>query len=403
MSRRRPPADPDPQGSQPDDTHGQALPQPHADLLNAIAEAVQARPTAYLPAYLWLQQRFSPRSLHKRDRDPAGNGEVTTPVFLDDYSLCQCLIRAAAALTKEGLGRSDDREENALRDRAIVLLACLLWSRKADQFHPAFASFCDFDMRWGTGWEEKQKLQGRAWAHEEEVLVPGKHLYKNWMALVDAAWKRVQDAAGVPAPSPAEARPDTPPPCEPDNVMLKDGHFWRVRYLGRGTSVKHVTGMDYIARLLSRANDEPIPAAELDGTDSQSLPHAETNAGKLPDEKAVAEYRDRLECIMREIATAEKNNDHAAQERLQHEKADLEAEIKRAARPGGKLRQPEIKTPVREAYNRVRGNLATALQAIADAGLPDLAAHLEHCITVEDYAFVYRPGAQPPQWHLSAA
>jgi hypothetical protein len=383
------------------DTHGRVLPQPHADLLNAIAEDVQAHPAAYLPAYSWLRQRFSPESLRASDRDTTPNGRRYAKVTLP-FPLCQCLIRAATDLTKEGLGRSDDRDKNALRDRAIVLLACLLWSRKADQFHPQFASFCDFDMRWGTGWEEDQKLHGRHWAHEE-VLAPEKPLYKDWMELVDAAWKRVHDAAGRPAPSPAEARPDTPPPCEPDNVMLKDGHFWRVRYLGRRASVKHVTGLDYIARLLSRANDEPIPAAELDGTDSQSLPHAETNAGKLPDEEAVTEYRDRLECIMREIATAEKNNDHAAQERVQQEKADLEAEIKRATGPGGNLRQPDVKTPASDAYNRIRGNLTTAFQAIVTAGLPDLATHLRECIKVEAYAFVYRPGAKPPHWQLSAA
>jgi hypothetical protein len=332
------------------------------------------------------------------DRDPIGNGELT-PLYSDDYPLSQCLIRAAAALTSEGLGRSDDREENDRRHKAIVLLACILWSRRAHQFHPSFVSFCGFDMRWGTGWDEWQKLRGRAWAHD--VVLDPEHC-EAWMALVAAAWDRVHDVSRSPAPSAAEAGPEAPPPSEPDNLMQRNGHFWRVRYLGKETGVKHVVGMDYIARLLSRPNDNPLPAAELEGTDSQALPPAETNEGKLPDDEAIKEYGERLDQIEREIVAAQKNHDHAAQERLQGEKVVLAAEVQRAKGLGGKLRQPETKTPAREAYNRVRGNLATARQAIADAGLPELAAHLEDCIKREDCGFAYRPGPQPPHWGSAA-
>ncbi len=137
-----------------------------------------------------------------------------------------------------------------------------------------------------------------------------------------------------------KSKPAEEPSKEAKNVFKKDGDFWQVAYQSNDTTtIKDSKGMSYIARLLEKPN-EPIAALSLANPKSDTKlmiqgkavenDTVSSDSGKpqeIIDEDTLQSCQKRIIDINNELADAEKNNDLAAQERLEAEKEQILSEL----------------------------------------------------------------------------
>ena len=154
-------------------------------------------------------------------------------------------------------------------------------------------------------------------------------------------WSGVRDA------------PETP--AEPSRVVRIErlGNEWAVRRGDRMVSVKDSRGMQLLARLVERP-DQEIHVLALASDEATSMP--ESTAGELIDEHARAAYRGRLMELDQELAAAERDADLGRLTRLRGEREALIAELARAVGLHGRAR------PAGSATERARVNVQRRLR-----------------------------------------
>jgi len=197
-----------------------------------------------------------------------------------------------------------------------------------------------------------------------------------------------------------EIKPAEEPSKEAKNVFKKDGDFWQVAYQSNDTTtIKDSKGMSYIARLLEKPN-EPIAALSLANPKSDTKlmiqgkavenDTVSSNSGKpqeIIDEDTLQSCQKRIIDIKNELADAEKNNDLAAQERLEAEKEQILSELNAARNLKGESRS--FTDNLDKARKAVTNAIKRALENIKTHSMP-LYQHLDNSIQ-RGIDFAYNP------------
>ncbi len=118
--------------------------------------------------------------------------------------------------------------------------------------------------------------------------------------------------------------------------LTRAGDMWRVEWNARSVLVRDSRGMQLLARLVERAEEE-VHVLALAADESGGL--TETTSGDVLDERARRAYRERLATLASEIDEAASHNDRGRLAKLEHERTTLEKEIARAVGLGGRGRQ----------------------------------------------------------------
>ncbi|MBA7675483.1 hypothetical protein ES703_83718 [subsurface metagenome] len=198
------------------------------------------------------------------------------------------------------------------------------------------------------------------------------------------------------------------PSKEAKNVFKKDGDFWQVAYQSNGTTtIKDSKGMSYIARLLEKPN-EPIAALSLANPKSDTKlmiqgkavenDTVSSDSGKpqeIIDKDTLQSCQKRIIDIKNELADAEKNNDLAAQERLEAEKEQILSELNAALNLRGESRS--FTDNLDKARKAVTNAIKRALENIKKHSMP-LYQHLNNSIQ-RGINFAYKPDRQT-NWQL---
>jgi len=159
---------------------------------------------------------------------------------------------------------------------------------------------------------------------------------------------------GVPAPAPSPSRGEV--------RMEKKGALWSVSQGARSVSVKDSRGMQLLARLVERP-DEEMHVLALASDEVGSV--QESNAGEMLDPRARAQYKERLVDLEEEIETARKHADRGRIAKLEGEKEALLEELARAVGLGG--RQRVAASATERARVNVQRRLKDAIARIAEA------------------------------------
>ena len=194
---------------------------------------------------------------------------------------------------------------------------------------------------------------------------------------------------------------------QPDHYFRKRGGVWEARFKGNKPIL--LTGVDkgagYISVLLGRPNEEVsvyeiVCSDAIDACNSVlSAPHSDRenglqvtqgiplgDAGFVADRKAVEQYRERAQEILREIEDVRDAGETVKERRLEEEIARIARAIEEATGLGGKLRKAKDKRKnLRDAF---RNAVHRAIRSIEQYDTP-LAVHLRESIKCGNEA-VYR-------------
>ncbi|MDQ3932222.1 MAG: AAA family ATPase [Actinomycetota bacterium] len=194
--------------------------------------------------------------------------------------------------------------------------------------------------------------------------------------------------------------PEQPVEADGANVFRRDGDVWLLRFDGEEARVKDTRGLRAIARLLASPGrdfhvldlvTDTVPAhTEADADVRNEQGHAE----KMSDERARAEYRQRLAVLEKEIDEAVMGDDPERASRAQVERrailAQLTASYGLAGRPG------RGGDPIERAQSTMAWRIGSALGRIERAH-PALASHLRHSIRIGMFC------SYSPDWATSWA
>jgi hypothetical protein len=209
-------------------------------------------------------------------------------------------------------------------------------------------------------------------------------------------------AVGAPPDSAADG--DRRPGPSRDNTMIREGELWSLAYGGRVVRLKDSKGLRDLARLLSSPGAEiaavdlaavatPVPAGRGARAAAELELAAEGDAGEVLDERARAEYRERLIDLETEVADAEASNDPERASRARQEREFIIDELGAAVGLMGKGRR--ALDPAERARKAVTWRLRDTIGRIAAADA-DLGRHLRHSIRTGAFC-VYDP-AVPTRW-----
>lgn len=167
-----------------------------------------------------------------------------------------------------------------------------------------------------------------------------------------------------------------------DGIFRREGEYWSVAFDGRAFRLRDSKGVRYLSHLLSAPGRE-IHALELvavvEGHSRDLTPTAVEltseagDAGELLDERAKAEYRDRLRDLESQLAEAEGWNDPERASRLRAERDFLAGELASAVGLGGRDRRAA--SNAERARVNVTRAIRSAIARIAEHG-PELGTHL---------------------------
>jgi 7-cyano-7-deazaguanine synthase in queuosine biosynthesis len=184
----------------------------------------------------------------------------------------------------------------------------------------------------------------------------------------------VCDSSAAAGEGPERASKATEPSME-DYVLRKKGQVWEVRFAGGQDFILLPSkGAAYLHLLLSHP-DVAFSAADMASRVAKNPDrYALGSAGEQSDREALTAYRARYEELMEELDEARRNNDSAAESRIQDEIEWLTEQIRKDLGPGGRLRKAS------DDRERVRKAVSNAIRrAINDIGQFDLrlAEHLK--------------------------
>jgi hypothetical protein len=194
--------------------------------------------------------------------------------------------------------------------------------------------------------------------------------------------KQIPFAAAA-APSAKPAVP--PPPSAPAISLHREGDYWSVKGEGPAFRLKDTRGLQLLARLLERPDQEihclelasEGPKQEIDGGD----------AGEWLDADARRQYQDRVEDLREALREAEEFGDSARAEKAQAELEFIAQELSRGVGLGGRGRKAG--SAAERARVAVQRRIKDALTRIAEHD-PVLGRHLEWAVKTGTYC-CYRP------------
>jgi len=155
--------------------------------------------------------------------------------------------------------------------------------------------------------------------------------------------------------------------------LIRDGNIWTISWGDERGNVTHVKGLTDIAMLL-RHRGEEVSALQLTGATAA----VGSRGDELTDLDALRAYRSRLDQLSAEIDEAESDADIGRLERLDEEREQLLAEIRRTTGLGGRIRN-NSNDPAERARKAVSARIRDAIRRI-HAVAPTLAAHLDRSI-----------------------
>lgn len=167
--------------------------------------------------------------------------------------------------------------------------------------------------------------------------------------------------------------------------FVREGDVWRVTHAERTIRIRDSRGMQLLARLVER-EDEEVHVLAL-ASDEGGRSAGESSAGELVDERALREYRERAKELTSEIDDAERAGDLGRLERARRERELLEDEIGRAVGLGGRTRKAASATE--RARVNVQKRLKDAIGRVAEADAA-LGRLLERAIRTGTFC-CYRP------------
>jgi len=203
-------------------------------------------------------------------------------------------------------------------------------------------------------------------------------------------------APNVSAPSAGSPRRDDgelrlPLPDADPNLWSRSGDAWTLRFAGKTTQVRHKKGLEDLATLLSRP-DQDVHCLELIGGSEVGGGH-----GPVLDDRARRDYKARVAELQGEIDRAQHDNDLGAAERAEAELDALVQQLSRAFGLGGRER-PQGSAAER-ARSAVAWRIRAAIRHIRELH-PELARHLDNAIRTGTWCS-YHPETATA-WHLSA-
>jgi hypothetical protein len=148
----------------------------------------------------------------------------------------------------------------------------------------------------------------------------------------------------------------------PAHRVERRGSDWAVAFAGRTIVVKHTRGMQLLARLVERPEEE-IHVLALASDEGASAPKA--GAGEHLDARAIADYRRRVAELDEEIEEASRLADAGRLEKRREEREALLAELARAVGLGGRRRAAA--SPSERARVNVQRRLKDAIAKIGEA------------------------------------
>jgi hypothetical protein len=185
-------------------------------------------------------------------------------------------------------------------------------------------------------------------------------------ALREAAEALTRQLSG-PASSPPAALPF---PAATGFTLIREGEFYTVEHEGRVTRLKNSMGMRLLELLVSSPARERH-VLELIGSDGAQVDRGD--AGELLDQRAIADYRRRLEDLRETAREAEAFGDLARRAKAEAEIEALGDELARGVGLGGRGRRAGA--AAERARINVQRRLRDAIQRI-ESELPELGRHL---------------------------
>jgi hypothetical protein len=160
-------------------------------------------------------------------------------------------------------------------------------------------------------------------------------------------------------------------------AMALQGDVWNVQFAGQSALVKRTKGMDMLAQLVARP-DEEIHVLDLSGAGSVE---GEAPAAGL-DNQARAEYRQHLQELQVELEESQELGDIGRADALREEMDFITRELSRAFGLGGRERGSG--SAAERARVNVRRRLQDAMERIGKQ-LPDAGKYLKNTIKTGSY------------------
>ena len=186
----------------------------------------------------------------------------------------------------------------------------------------------------------------------------------------------------------------SPPPREParSGALVRRGELWTLRFAGKTAQLAHRKGLDDLAALLSRP-EQDVHCLELIGGGDVG-----GDAGPALDARARGEYQARIRELQSESDEAREANDPGRAERAEAELDALVQQLSEAFGLGGRRRATG--SAAERARSAVAWRIRSALKQVA-AAHPELGRHLENAVRTGAWCS-YRPEA-PVAWEVEAA
>jgi tetratricopeptide (TPR) repeat protein len=165
-------------------------------------------------------------------------------------------------------------------------------------------------------------------------------------------------------------------------LLRREGDLWVIHPPGAASfRLKHSKGLLYLSLLLDQPGRE-VHVLELMGAE-----HADSDAGPMLDEKARAEYRERVESLQSELEEAEQHADLGRSERARAELDAIGKELARAVGLGGRGRRAG--SHAERARINVQRCISAAIARIRKAD-PALGRHLGAAVSTGTFC-CFRP------------
>ncbi|TMB37825.1 MAG: hypothetical protein E6J55_25605 [Deltaproteobacteria bacterium] len=201
-------------------------------------------------------------------------------------------------------------------------------------------------------------------------------------------------------------------PADGEAVFHHEGDVWTVTYAGKSVRLRHGKGLADIAILLANPGKEIhvadlIAASASASPDPRGTPTADLVAQGLQvsrgasgdtvlDDRARADYRERLADLHRELEDAERCNDEGRVARARAELDFIAGELASAFGLGGRSRRAD--SPIERARKAVASRIRFSLGHIARVH-PPLARHLRRYIRTGTVCTYVVPD-EPVRWRV---
>ena len=201
---------------------------------------------------------------------------------------------------------------------------------------------------------------------------------------VDAAERLKRQAADIARefslrPEPGRRAETTSTKPRSEALMLRrDGDIWRLDYRGQSAGIKDSKGMQMLATLLA-APEKDIHVLDLVAPGGASV---SSDSGSMLDDKARADYRQRVADLQSELEDAEAMGDIGRTDALRGELDFISAELSRAYGLGGRKRAAG--SDAERARVNARRRIVDAIRRIG-VQLPDAGRYLENTIKTGIY------------------